>query len=184
MHAHTASNAQVVEGQVSSAWADQFQEEKEKGDLTDTDNEFWDRMEREWSELAKGDPSHPWLGEFEHQEKEYKFAEENPLRGVANPLEEGLKKLKEGDLPSAVLLFEAEVRPPRFIFVNHGHLQSKGERARCILKYNLVEETGIPTMTCNSWGQGIEDGCTHIIIIPFEGCVNVTLYCDITQASQ
>ena len=53
---------------------------------------------------------HPWLDQFEEKAAKYQFAAENPLQSVDNPLEEGLQRLKEGDLPSAALLFEAEVQ--------------------------------------------------------------------------
>ena len=59
--------------------------------------------------LSCRDDAHPWLSDWE-KPQEYQFEQENPLRGVANPLEEGIKRLKEGDLPTAVLLFEAEVK--------------------------------------------------------------------------
>ncbi len=56
---------------------------------------------------------HPWLSEFPptvESPPTYTFQEDNPLKEVEQPLEKGLEKLAEGDLPSAVLLFEAEVQ--------------------------------------------------------------------------
>ncbi len=54
--------------------------------------------------------SHPWLSEFSQPLTDYSFTPDNPLLDVSDPLAEGLKRRKEGDLPSAVLLFEAEVQ--------------------------------------------------------------------------
>ena len=39
----------------------------------------------------------------------YEFAQENPYRETENALQKGMEKLKEGDLPSAILFFEAAV---------------------------------------------------------------------------
>jgi peroxin-5 len=56
--------------------------------------------------------THPWLDDFAEysEQREYRFQEDNHLREVVNALEEGKRRLREGDLPSAVLLFEAEVQ--------------------------------------------------------------------------
>lgn len=40
----------------------------------------------------------------------YTFSEENPMFDVNDPLERGKKLLEDGDLPSAVLCFEAAVK--------------------------------------------------------------------------
>ncbi|XP_029838124.2 peroxisomal targeting signal 1 receptor isoform X2 [Ixodes scapularis] len=95
----------------ANQWVDGFlSQDKEKG----SDADFWENLQKEWDQMARETPSsHPWLSEYENLSepyREYKFAEDNPLEDVENPFEEGLKKLQENDIPSAVLLFEAAVQ--------------------------------------------------------------------------
>ncbi len=73
---------------------------------------FWKKLEEDWNELAATN-EHEWLSEFSDSARpfeKYAFREENPLLGHANALEEGKLRLAEGDIPSAVLLFEAAVQ--------------------------------------------------------------------------
>ena len=63
-------------------------------------------------EMSK-EEDHPWLNDFTSSYepfKEYNFADDNQMKNHPNALEEGKKMLEAGDLPSAVLLFEAAVQ--------------------------------------------------------------------------
>ncbi|CAI8002887.1 Peroxisomal targeting signal 1 receptor [Geodia barretti] len=99
-----------VKGKTTDAkWVGEYlgtegeEEEEEAG--------YWGQLEKEWQELSKQN-THPWLDDFAgfSEQKDYQFSEDNHLKEVENALEEGKRRLSEGDLPSAVLLFEAEVQ--------------------------------------------------------------------------
>ncbi|KAK3738105.1 hypothetical protein QZH41_013846, partial [Actinostola sp. cb2023] len=89
-------------------WASEFMN-MQGAETSDVD--YWNHLQDEWEDLVRqGDEeTQSWYNEYEATiNKEYKFEDDNPLLDHPNPFEEGLKKLKEGDLISAILLFESE----------------------------------------------------------------------------
>ncbi|XP_077998859.1 peroxisomal targeting signal 1 receptor-like [Glandiceps talaboti] len=100
-----------MQGATASDWTDEFTAQA-TGDMK-SDADFWEKLQKEWEEMAKTE-DHPWLNDFEQTldggQKKYQFEDDNPLLDHPNPFEEGLKRLEEGDLVNAVLLFEAAVQ--------------------------------------------------------------------------
>ncbi|KYN04245.1 Peroxisomal targeting signal 1 receptor [Cyphomyrmex costatus] len=87
--------------------------EEELESAEDNMDSLWKRFEEEWDKISVHGNSytHPWVSEFDTYydpfNKEYDFSETNPMKDLPNALAEGKKRLEAGDLPSAVLCFEA-----------------------------------------------------------------------------
>ncbi|XP_073993738.1 peroxisomal biogenesis factor 5 [Rhodnius prolixus] len=75
--------------------------------------QLWSKLSEQWENLAIADDSNSWIsefGDFSSVFKDYKFASDNPMTELVNALEEGKARLEAGDLPSAVLCFEAAAK--------------------------------------------------------------------------
>ncbi|XP_073482373.1 PEX5-related protein isoform X2 [Aquarana catesbeiana] len=80
----------------------------------ESDTEFWDKMQAEWEEMARRN----WISDSSNcsnqtgtssKETGYYFHMDNPFRECFAAFEEGMKKLKEGDLPLTILYLEAAI---------------------------------------------------------------------------
>lgn len=112
--ADTETVTRSVTDSLSQMWVSEYEEEqaaaaarpnhgvKEEADV-------FQRFQTEWEKLMEGDKEgHPWLDEYSSlRKKGYEFEKDNPLKDHSNAFEEGLKRLKKGDLANAILLFEA-----------------------------------------------------------------------------
>lgn len=77
--------------------------------------DMFSKFHEEWRKLSDQNitSDHPWLSEYsDHYEpyKEYSFSDNNPMKDLGDALQKGKEKLEAGDLPSAVLCFEAAVQ--------------------------------------------------------------------------
>lgn len=98
---------------VAGTWIDEFQ--KEVSSLEDDNGESsMLKLQNAWEKISDDLKSkHPWISEYDEfydPFKEYEFQENNPMKDLPDALEEGKKRLEAGDLPSAILCFEAAVQ--------------------------------------------------------------------------
>ncbi|XP_045473773.1 peroxisomal targeting signal 1 receptor isoform X2 [Harmonia axyridis] len=90
-------------------WADELASNED-----DYNSNVWGSIQEQIRNVVKTDEDNlqeNWLTELQDETYEhYTFSEENPMFDINNPLERGKQLLEEGDLPSAVLCFEAAVK--------------------------------------------------------------------------
>ncbi|OAD60978.1 Peroxisomal targeting signal 1 receptor [Eufriesea mexicana] len=100
---------------VAGNWIDEFQKEDISSEVDNYESTFL-KLQNEWEKISSAEElssKHPWLSEYDtfyDPFKDYEFHEENPMKSLPNALEEGKKRLEAGDLPSAILCFEAAVQ--------------------------------------------------------------------------
>lgn len=112
-----------VSEQSAKSLVDQWQQEfaEVSGNEEISEETFWNKLQEHWEDVDRNaNPDHPWLTEYTNKElyQNYEFASENPFLSQLNPFEAGLTKLKEGDIPNAVLLFESAVQK------DHNHVEA------------------------------------------------------------
>ncbi|KAL3267978.1 hypothetical protein HHI36_007114 [Cryptolaemus montrouzieri] len=96
-------------GNLPEAWASELAAHED-----DYNSNVWSSIQEQINNAIHTDEDsdeQSWLADFKDETYEhYTFSEENPMFDVNDPLERGKQYLEEGDLPTAVLCFEAAVK--------------------------------------------------------------------------
>ncbi|KAI5749161.1 hypothetical protein M8J76_005062 [Diaphorina citri] len=78
---------------------------------------LWNELNSHWKEMTESLGSgeslpHQWFSDFSRNQRssEYTFAEDNPMQNETNAFALGQEKLRQGDLPSAILYLEAAAK--------------------------------------------------------------------------
>ncbi|CAL8110381.1 unnamed protein product [Orchesella dallaii] len=92
-----------------SNWLSEYAVDADSETMTANERqEFWQKLQKEWEKVLDKSESQSWLPN--QVADPYQFEEANPYMEMANPLEEGKKKLADSDIPSAALWFEAAIQ--------------------------------------------------------------------------
>nr|CAG4638415.1 EOG090X054E [Cyclestheria hislopi] len=98
--------------ELADQWAKDFTGAA-SAEVFQTENDFWSRLQGEWEKAAEENPEDlGWLKENLSSDTsvEYNFEKENPYQDQTDPFNMGLQKRAEGDLPEAILFFEAALQ--------------------------------------------------------------------------
>lgn len=88
---------------LSQEWAREFVSHK-----NDAENDYQAQQQQQSEEADDTEFEWDYLSTNQNRGKEtYEFAKDNPYKDLPDPFKEGLQKLEAGDIPSAVLHFEA-----------------------------------------------------------------------------
>lgn len=96
-------------------WVKAFEEGKDAEEQASGlyNRQFWEKLQNEWrrisEETEEESPFFDYSSIYDPY-KEYKYSEENPMIDAENALEKGKTFLAQGDIPSAVLCFEAATK--------------------------------------------------------------------------
>ncbi|EFN89729.1 Peroxisomal targeting signal 1 receptor [Harpegnathos saltator] len=104
---NTILNKVEEELEAAGTWTNEFI--KEDASSENADFNHWEELEKQWEKLDNTD-FFPFSMSNDSASEVYEFQQTNPMKDLPNALEEGKKRLKMGDLPSAVLCFEAAVQ--------------------------------------------------------------------------
>nr|CAG4648627.1 EOG090X054E [Polyphemus pediculus] len=112
--AEFSEKSQTAPRDVAEQWTREFTGEASAEvfkNETPYQDDFWSQLQRDWDKAAESNPSLGWLKDTPVDTlNEYSFETENPYQDHSDPFNAGLQKKAEGDLPSAILLFEAALQ--------------------------------------------------------------------------